>query len=146
MRLRDSLEALVQEGRLTEEYYKAVSLKKIVDFLNTDLARRMCEADKQGQLYREQPFVYGIDARRLKQEFPENEKVLIQGIIDVFFIEEGGLVLADYKTDVVEKGADLMERYSTQLDYYAEALEKMWHLPVKEQILYSFYLGEEVYK
>lgn len=146
MRLRDSLEALVKEGRLTEEYYKAVSLKKIVDFLNTDLARRMCEADKRGQLYREQPFVYGIDARRLKQEFPENEKVLIQGIIDVFFIEEVGLVLADYKTDVVEKGADLLERYSTQLDYYAEALEKMWHLPVKEQILYSFYLGEEVYK
>lgn len=144
LRLQDVLDKLVEEGRLTEEYYQAVSLKKILNFLSTDLAKRMCEADKKGQLYREQPFVYGIEANRLNQEFPQEEKVLIQGIVDVFFIEDGALVLADYKTDVIATGEDLMERYRTQLDYYAEALQKMWHLPVKEQILYSFYLEKEI--
>ena len=144
--LTDTLQELVREGRLTEEYFRAVSLPKIQHFLSTNLAKRMGEADLRGQLYREQPFVYGIAANRLNAEFPPEEKVLIQGIVDVFFIEEDGLVLADYKTDVIATGEALMERYVTQLDYYAEALEKMWHMPVKEQLLYSFYLEKEVWK
>ncbi len=145
-RLVDALQELVREGRLTEEYYGAVSRDKILRFLSTKLAKRMGEAALRGQLYREQPFVYGIEASRLNQEFPADEKVLIQGIVDVFFIEENGLVLADYKTDVIATKEALMERYRVQLDYYAEALQKMWHMPVKEQILYSFYLEKEVLK
>ena len=94
----------------------------------------MREADGRGLLYREQPFVLGISAGRLGQEYPKQEKVLIQGIVDVFFIEEDGLVLADYKTDVIPTGEALMERYETQLDYYSEALLKIWHMPVKEQM------------
>ncbi len=52
----------------------------------------MWRAFEQGLLYREQPFVLGIDAKRLDQDLPEGEKVLIQGIIDVFFIENGEIV------------------------------------------------------
>lgn len=142
--LKNHLEALVKEGRLTEEYFEAVSLKKIAEFLDSPLAGRMYAAEKAGKLYREQPFVYGIDAKRLNPDFSQGETVLIQGIVDVFFLEEDGLVLADYKTDVIQSGKELCERYLTQLDYYAEALEKMWHMPVKERILYSFYLGKEI--
>ena len=145
-RLEKALQELVSEGRLTEEYHRAVSLPKIQHFLSTELAKRMGKAALCGQLFREQPFVYGIEASRLNTTFPSDELVLIQGIVDVFFIEEDGLVLADYKTDVIATGEALMERYETQLDYYAEALGKMWHLPVKEQILYSFYLEKEVLK
>ena len=83
----------------------------------------------------------GIDARRLKREFPSDETVLIQGIIDVFFEEEDGLVLLDYKTDSVSSMAELWNRYETQLDYYQEALEKIYGKPVKERVLYSFHLG-----
>lgn len=145
-RILTSLEGFVKEGRLTEEYYKAVSVKKVMNFLSTDLARRMAVAEAAGLLYKEQPFVYGIDASRLNPEFPADEKVLIQGIVDVFLIEDDGIVLADYKTDVIDSGEALLERYQAQLDYYSEALEKMWHLPVKEQILYSFCLEREVIK
>ncbi len=143
-RLTDTLEEFVREGRLTEEYYRAVSISKILNFLSTGLAKRMAEAESKGRLYKEQPFVYGIEACRLNPGFPRSEKVLIQGIVDVFFIEDDGIVLADYKTDVIATGEELMERYRTQLDYYSEALCKMWHMPVKEQILYSFYLEKEV--
>ena len=82
----------------------------------------------------------GIDARRLGQDFPEGEKVLIQGIIDVFFVEDGKLVLLDYKTDVISSMEELWNRYAVQLDYYEEALSRLMEMPVKEKILYSFYL------
>ena len=68
------------------------------------------------------------------------EKVLIQGIIDVFFAEDGQLVLLDYKTDVIGSMEELWNRYAVQLDYYEEALSRLMELPVKEKILYSFYL------
>ena len=65
---------------------------------------------------------------------------MIQGIIDVFFVEEGEIVLLDYKTDVVENMQQLWNRYSTQMDYYEEALTGCMEKVVKEKILYSFYL------
>ena len=147
-RLQNRLEEFLQREtislRLTEEYAKAVSLPKILNFLEQELAYRMWGAQEQGLLYREQPFVLGIDAKRLDPDLPEGEKVLIQGIIDVFFIEDGEIVLLDYKTDVIDSLEALWNRYNVQIQYYEEALTKLMQMPVKERILYSFYL--EKYK
>lgn len=147
-RLQNRLEEFLQREtvslRLTEEYAKAVSLPKILNFLEQELAYRMWRAQEQGLLYREQPFVLGIDANRLDPDLPEGEKVLIQGIIDVFFIEDGEIVLLDYKTDVIDSLEALWNRYNVQIQYYEEALTKLMQMPVKERILYSFYL--EKYK
>lgn len=143
-RLQNRLEEFLQREtislRLKEEYAKAVSLPKILNFLEQELAYRMWRAQEQGLLYREQPFVLGIDAKRLDSDLPEGEKVLIQGIIDVFFIEDGEIVLLDYKTDVIDSLEALWNRYNVQIQYYEEALTKLMQMPVKERILYSFYL------
>lgn len=143
-RLKKRLEEFLQREtvslRLTEEYAKAVSLPKILNFLEQELAYRMWRAQEQGLLYREQPFVLGIDAKRLDPDLPEGEKVLIQGIIDVFFIEDSEIVLLDYKTDVIDSLEALWNRYNVQIQYYEEALTKLMQMPVKERILYSFYL------
>ena len=143
-RLKNRLEEFLQREtislRLKEEYAKAVSLPKILNFLEQELAYRMWRAQEQGLLYREQPFVLGIDAKRLDPDLPEGEKVLIQGIIDVFFIEDGEIVLLDYKTDVIDSLEALWNRYNVQIQYYEEALTKLMQMPVKERILYSFYL------
>lgn len=131
-------------GRLSEEFFHAVRVDKVEVFLQSDLCRRMKRAERSGLLYRESPFVYGISARRLNPKFPEEETVLVQGIVDVYFEEDGALVVADYKTDVVTEAKELTERYAAQLGYYAEALEKLTEKPVKEKIIYSFYLGEQI--
>lgn len=133
-----------KEGRLSEEYKNAVRVEKIAAFLSSSLCLRMKAAEKAGKLFRESPFVYGISAERLSTEFPKEETVLVQGIIDIYFEEEGELVAADYKTDVVKTPKELVERYRVQLDYYAEALERLCGKKVKEKIIYSFYLGEEI--
>lgn len=145
----EMMDAFTASGRLSEEYRSAVREDKILHFLNTPLAARMRAAAAAGRLYREQPFVYGISAARLKDKsrpdgenaFPAEETVLIQGIVDAFFEEEDGLVLLDYKTDVIKAPEELVKRYKVQLDYYEEALESLTGKKVKERVLYSFYLG-----
>ena len=68
----------------------------------------------------------------------------MQGIIDVYFEEEDGLVVLDYKTDQVRQAEELVERYHAQLDYYAKALEQMTQKKVKEKVIYSFTLRKEI--
>lgn len=143
-RLEKDLERWCGEGLLSEEYRKAINKKKILFFMNSPAAGRMHLAAKAGKLWKEQPFMLGISADRLSGEFPDTEMVLVQGIIDVFFEEDGEIVLLDYKTDVIETPEELADRYRVQLDYYEEALVRLTGKRVKERILYSFYLGEEV--
>lgn len=140
--LKDFLGEEVKSRRLKQEYAEAVNLKKILGFLESELAYRMWRAEREDRLYREQPFVIGISASKLGQEFPDSESVLIQGIIDVFFEEEDGIVLLDYKTDAVSSMKELWNRYEAQLDYYSQAISKLTEKPVKEKILYSFHLEQ----
>ena len=88
----------------------------------------------------------GIAAEEIAEASESEEVVLIQGIIDAYFEEDGELILVDYKTDYVERGEEqsLAERYKTQLDYYARALEQLTGKRVREKIIYSFSLGEEI--
>lgn len=72
------------------------------------------------------------------------EKVILQGIIDAFIMEEEGIILVDYKTDRVKDGEELRNRYQKQIDLYSEALEQILRKKVKRRVLYSFSLGEEV--
>ncbi len=141
-RLQEFLDRKVESKVLSPLYAKAVNLRKLMNFLQKPLAKRMWEAQCKGELYREQPFVLGISASKLGEQFPAEEKVLIQGIIDAFFVEEGQIVLLDYKTDKVQTGKELWDRYATQLEYYEEALSNLMQMPVKEKILYSFSLEE----
>ena len=83
----------------------------------------------------------------MKEIYPEGtsgEVILIQGIIDVYFEEDGELVVLDYKTDRVQSAKDLKEKYHAQLEYYAEALELLLGKRVKEKIIYSFTLKQEI--
>ncbi|MDE5589751.1 MAG: helicase-exonuclease AddAB subunit AddA [Acetatifactor sp.] len=140
--LKKFLKEEVESGRLKAEYSEAVNEKKILRFLQSELAYRMWRAERDGRLCREQPFVMSVSASKLGQEFPDSESVLIQGIIDVFFEEQDGIVLLDYKTDSVSSLKELWNRYETQLDYYSQALSKLTGKTVKERILYSFHLEQ----
>ena len=138
------LDLFEQKELLSRQWRERVSLPKITAFLQSPLARRMARAEENGKLFREQPFVLGIDASRLGEEFPDSEQVLVQGIVDVFFEEEGKIVVADYKTDRVREPEELARRYQAQLDYYGEALGRLTGKQVAEKVIYSFALGREV--
>ena len=121
-----------------------VRAEELLTFLSSSCGERMKQAAKAGLLYREQPFVLGVDAREIYPEESEGELLLVQGIIDAYFEEEGELVVLDYKTDQIFSPRELAEKYHTQLDYYAKALEQMAGKKVKEKIIYSFTMKIEI--
>lgn len=142
--LAEELEHLEEQGYLSREMKECIYRKDILQFLQSNVGRRMHEAACKKRLYKEQPFVFGIDAKEMYPETNTEELILIQGIIDVYFEEEDGLVVLDYKTDKVKAGTELVEKYQEQLELYGRALEQMTLKKVKEKIIYSFTLKEEI--
>ena len=136
--VQKQLDDMLRDKRITAAQYECVKAKDIAEYVMSDLGRRAADAYEAGSLKREQPFVY-IDDESIGQ--------LVQGVIDMYFEEDGGLVIVDYKTDRVSKkdGKDvLIRRYSVQLDYYAKALSQITGMPVKEKVIYSFTLGTDI--
>lgn len=135
--IKKQLTGLVQMGKVSEDMQKLIRIPSVELFLKSQLAPRMKAAAMRDDLFREKPFVMGNHEM-------EEEMVLIQGIIDVFWVEEDGIVLLDYKTDRVDSATRLRDMYKEQMDLYAEALERIFPLPVKEKYLYSFRLNQAI--
>lgn len=144
--LQQQLTELLRLGKMNKNQVQSICIKEIMDFLQSSLGQRMRLAQIQGDLFREQPFVATVDADKVNPEWKTDEKILVQGIIDAYFIEKNEVVLVDYKTDKVKPWEEkrLAERYSVQLKNYQEALEKLLGLKVKEKYIYSFALSKEI--
>jgi len=132
------------EGLLTKEMASCIRPEEILSFLHSSVAQRMHRASIRGKCFAEQPFVLGMKVKEIYPEIDSDERILVQGIIDVYFEEEDGLVLLDYKTDKVFRAQDLVNKYRAQLDYYAQALKRLTGKTVKEKIIYSFALEREI--
>ncbi len=131
---------------LSPEEYGLLNQEKLKKFLDSPLGQIFAKAHQENTLYREQHFMQEVEYEKL---FPEDggdnvEKVILQGIIDAFIMEEDGIILVDYKTDRVKDGEELRNRYQKQIDLYSEALEQILGKKVRRRVLYSFSLGEEV--
>ena len=144
--IQKEIKRLVVEKKIPEESLQKINTYWIRQFLDSPLASRMRKAEEQEKLFKEKQFVFGIKANEVKEEFQSDELMLVQGIIDVYFEEEGELVLVDYKTDRIKEGEEqiLISRYEVQLNYYQRALEQILQKKVKEKIIYSFALQKEI--
>lgn len=127
---------MLETERMSEVQINNINVKDIDTFVSSPIGKRVRAAAISGNMRREQPFVF------------EYDRQLVQGVIDLFIIEDGKIVIVDYKTDRVRKGEagekELIKRYSVQLDYYAKALSQLTGLEVKEKLIYSFTLGREI--
>lgn len=173
--VHEQMEAMEKEEKITADMRALVREQTVADFVSSETEKRMALAQRGGALYREKPFVMGFTEEELEnygfgadsntdsceniykktdsdQEKEEQKRIrheedltLIQGIIDVFWIEKDGIVLLDYKTDRVQQAKELIDRYETQLKLYADALERVFgarKLKVKEILIYSFSLEQ----
>ena len=64
-------------------------------------------------------------------------------------MENDKIILLDYKTDRVKQAQELLMRYQTQLQLYADALSRVFSTDTKkmvaeEKLIYSFHLKEVV--
>ena len=145
-RLNEEINLWIQEGKLKKEYEKVIYRKEILALLESDLGKRMQEAARKHKLYKERQFVTGILFSQMNQEASTDDYVIVQGIIDVYFEENEGLVLVDYKTDRIKEGGEdlLIKRYHAQMESYKDALEKIMKKPVKEIYIYSVILQKTI--
>ena len=140
------LETMVKCDRIQKDEADSVDPGRIERFLKSDLASRMRSAHRAGKLWREQPFVIGMRGDEIRDDWSGEETVLIQGIIDAFFIEDEHIILIDYKTDRAKPGDEqsLVNRYRKQFELYRSALEKLLGRKVTEGWLYSLSLGQAI--
>lgn len=132
------------EQKLPEAEVKLINPKRFQAFLQSPLAARFRKAQAADTLYREQHFMKQVPNDYLFPDSDSPEPVILQGIIDAFFIEDGEIVLVDYKSDHVREAETLIGRYQKQLELYAEALEKITGLRVKEKLIYSIILEQAI--
>lgn len=138
------IERLYEWQYISEREAKAVSRKKLKAFFDSRLFARI----KASPLVkREMRFLTEMPASAvepsLKAEF-DGESIIVQGAVDLCFEENGEIVVVDFKTDRTDNPADLAAAYGEQLSIYAAACEKIFEKKVKQKIIYSFALSEEI--
>lgn len=140
--VRAQIEAMRAQRKLTDEQANAVDVHAIVRFLRSDLAVRIRKSEQVEREYR-------FSLLRPVRDFSSldaDDSVLLQGVVDCFFEEDGELVVVDFKTDHVSRAQldERAEHYRPQLEAYSMALTRVMGKKVKEKVLYFFSAGEEV--
>lgn len=140
--VREQIEKLRAQRKLTDEQANAVDVHAIVRFLRSDLAARIRKSEQVEREYR-------FSLLRPVRDFSSldaDDSVLLQGVVDCFFEEDGELVVVDFKTDHVSRAQldERAEHYRPQLEAYSMALTRVMGKKVKEKVLYFFSAGEEV--
>jgi len=117
--------------------YNIINIDKVYNFFNSELYKRVLKAST---IYKEKSFILQEDLKELSSLFdvPENveDKILVQGTIDMCFIENDEVVLLDYKTDKISNKDEIIKRYKLQLHYYKKAIELLLNKKVKEIYIY----------
>ncbi len=133
-----AIKQMLLDEALTSDEAALINPEKILKFYNSPIGQRIMNAPK---VHREQSFELPVPAEYLypQLENPEKETILLQGIIDCWFEEDGAIVLVDYKTDSYRDISEIHEKYDIQLELYQYALEQITHKKVKEKYIYLFF-------
>ena len=124
--VKKMIDGFVDAGLIDRMGAASVIRKDIIDFTKSDLFRRMKKAYANNQLYREQHFLMGVPACEINSNTTSKETMIIQGIIDLCFVENDKYVIVDYKTDKVDtmEELDVIRRKSGDKRAYAKKVSK----------------------
>lgn len=145
--IREQINALRKRDILSEAAVNSIDGSKFYKYLHSDLGQRICASNK---VYRETPFVMQLSPAEIYPDAgyeDKGDRILVHGIIDLFFEEEDHIILVDYKTDRVDEKntpENICQRYRLQLEYYKTALERSYNKPVKEMYLYLVAIDKSV--
>lgn len=133
--LQDFIHELELKKILNAEEVKNIDIQKISNFLNHEIYHRIKKAKR---MEKEKSFCISLKLEEYKMQ-----EVSVQGMIDLYFIDENDkLVLLDYKTDFVKNEKTLKDRYFSQLEIYKKALEISLNRTVDEMYIYSTHLNK----
>ena len=137
------VEDLAARRFLTREQAEAVDQAAARRFLASPLASELRKADRVEREFR---FSLLMPGEKYFPELDGGEEVLLQGVVDLFAVRDGGVTVVDFKTDYVTEDTlpEKIAHYRPQLEAYSAALERILELPVKHRILYFFCAGQAV--
>ena len=130
------LDEMLMKGILTPAMREAVPEAMIARFFAGETGRRVLAAET---VHREWSF--NLRMRTEDALSPEEwtafegTVVLVQGTIDMCFIENDEWILLDYKTDRSSDIDEIKAHYTRQLQLYATALERITGIPVRQKLL-----------
>ncbi|MDE6125313.1 MAG: PD-(D/E)XK nuclease family protein, partial [Eubacterium sp.] len=136
--LENEILRLTEKAFITKEQADSLNKEALSELFHSDFADRMFNSDR---IYRELKISSFVKVRDI-EDIDSDEEILIQGISDCVFEENGELVLVDYKTDRVKSEKQLLSMYKNQIAFYKNAVAKALGKNVKEAVLYSFKLGK----
>ena len=135
--IKEFIDNLKERHIISEVEADSVNINLLYRYTKSVLWQEIKQAK---EVHKEQPFYVNIPAKKIYDEAEENEMILVQGIIDLYYInKEGKLILVDYKTDYVTNGdvSKLEERYRVQLDLYKIALENATGKKVDKAMIWA---------
>lgn len=141
--LEGEIERLTGKGILSTVQAEGINRRALKAFFESKLFNRI----KQSSLVmREKKFTLEVPIGEVYPELTDfsSEKMMIQGIADCAFLEDGELVVVDYKTDRLENETDFVVKYASQVLLYKKALSECTGYNVKSAVLYSFHLSKEI--
>lgn len=141
--VRGEIERLREKGIITDIQAEGINVPAVERFFESELAKRILSSDN---VMREKKFTVEVPINEVYEGTDEfsDERVMIQGIADCAFLENGELVVVDYKTDKLKTEEEFTEKYSSQVKLYQKALSVCTDYNVKETVLYSFHLGKAI--
>lgn len=140
------IERLVEWQYISENDAELVDKNAIESFFKSSVFERIAKSSdvrREMRFLTEMPAVQ-LDPTLAEKGVSESENVVVQGAVDLCFDEGDGIVVLDFKTDRTDSPKRLCEAYAPQLEIYAAACEKLFAKPVKEKIIYSFFMGKEI--
>lgn len=142
--VRKTLDELEQTRMITSEERRIVEDFHVAKFFTSDLGRRMLRAfaENPKNVRREQSFYAEMNGTEVRRDY--DGTISIQGQIDMYFIEDGGIVVVDYKSDTLENLAKEQQSYEFQVEIYTKILGKLTGMNVKEMYLYAFLADKEM--
>ncbi len=137
------IEQLVSRGMLTRQQADGINKKALAAFFESELYERILKSEN---VMREKKFTIQVPVNEIYDglEAFADEMMMIQGIADCVFVEDGELVVVDYKTDALKNEDDFRIKYSSQVLIYKRALEECTGMRVKSTLLYSFHLSKVI--
>ena len=136
--VKAEISRLVDENYISKEQGDLVDCGKIAKFFSTDLGHKLRTGE---QVLREFKFSILDDGEKYAAGL-DGEQVLLQGVVDCALVEHDGITVIDFKTDrVTEETVDRVAMgYAEQVETYADALSRIYGLPIKAKLLYFFQL------
>lgn len=147
--VKSQINSFVEKNIMSMDEIETININWIVKFIQSDIFKKIYIANKSEKLFKEKAIDYNIKLKNLfkDENIEEDEKIMVVGIIDLFFENENGeIILLDYKTDYVTKEnlEEVKARYKVQLDLYKSAIEDISGKKVAKKGLYLFGINEFV--